>query len=78
MAAPLRYFGSLHPLPEWAQNGYWIVPAQLTIFCFHELRLEAELHFCCCTTPGYSHLRTAIEPFVQAQKIRNAFAAYCR
>lgn len=51
------------------QNGYWIVPAQLTIFCFRELRLAAELLFCCCTTPGYGHLRTAIESFVQAQKI---------
>lgn len=51
------------------QNENWIVPAQLTIFCFRELRLGAELLFSCCTTLGYSHLRTAIESFVQAQKI---------
>lgn len=47
----------------------WIVPIQLTIFCFRELRLAAELLLSCCTTPGYSHLRTAIEAFAQAQKI---------
>jgi len=51
------------------QNKDWIVPIQLMIFCFREMRLAAELLFCCCTTPGYSHLRSAIESFVQAQKI---------
>ena len=50
-------------------EGSWIVPTQLTIFCFRELRLAAEFLFCGCTTPGYSHLRTAIESFAQAQKI---------
>lgn len=54
---------------EKLQNKDWIVPVQLTIFCFREMRLAAELLFCCCTTPGYSHLRTAIESFIQAQKI---------
>ena len=47
----------------------WIVPVQLTIFCFREIRMAAELLFCCCTTPGNSHLRSAIESFVHAQKI---------
>jgi hypothetical protein len=54
---------------EHVSNGDWIVPTQLTIFCFRELRLAAELLLSCCTTPGYSHLRTAIEAFAQAQKI---------
>ncbi|MGH9616216.1 MAG: hypothetical protein ACRD28_05680 [Acidobacteriaceae bacterium] len=51
------------------QDGSWFVPAQLTNFCFREIRLAAELLFSLCTTPGFSHLRTAIESFVQAQKI---------
>ena len=42
---------------------------QLMIFSYREMRLAAELLFCCCTTPGYSHLRSSIESFVQAQKI---------
>jgi hypothetical protein len=54
---------------EYLQNHDWIVPTQLTIFCFRELRLAAELLFSCCTTPGNSHLRTAIESFAQAHKI---------
>jgi hypothetical protein len=51
------------------QNPDWIVPVQLTIFCFRELRLAAEMLLSGCTTPGFSHLRSALESFVQAQKI---------
>ena len=50
-------------------NPEWIVPVQLTIFCFRELRLAAEMLLSGCTTPGFSHLRSALESFVQAQKI---------
>ena len=50
-------------------NPEWIVPGQLTIFCFRELRLAAEMLLSGCTTPGFSHLRSALELFVQAQKI---------
>jgi hypothetical protein len=50
-------------------KGEWIAPTQLTIFCFRELRIAAELLFSCCTTPGYTHLRTAMEAFTHAQKI---------
>jgi len=50
-------------------NPGWIVPVQLTIFCFRELRLAAEMLLSGCTTPGFSHLRSALESFVQAQKI---------
>ncbi len=54
---------------EHVSTGEWIVPTQLTIFCFRELRLAAELLFSCCTNQGYCHLRTAMEAFTQAQKI---------
>ncbi len=50
-------------------NPDWIVPVQLTIFCFRELRLAAEMLLSGCTTPGFSHLRSALESFAQAQKI---------
>jgi hypothetical protein len=50
-------------------NNDWIVPVQLTIFCFRELRLAAEMLLSGCTTPGFSHLRSALESFVHAQKI---------
>jgi len=51
------------------QNPDWIVPVQLSIFCFRELRLAAEMLLSGCTTPGFAHLRSALESFVQAQKI---------
>jgi hypothetical protein len=51
------------------ENHDWIVPSQLTVFCFRELRLAAELLLGCSKTPGYSHLRSAIEAFVHAQAI---------
>lgn len=47
----------------------WLVPVQLTVYCFRELRLSAEMLLSGCTTPGFSHLRSALESFVHAQKI---------
>lgn len=63
-----NWIQALHSL-EHARKEEWIVPKQLTIFCFRELRLAAELLFSCCTNQGYNHLRTALEAFTQAQKI---------
>lgn len=50
-------------------DGNRVVPTQLTIFCFREIRMAAELLLSCCTTLGFSHLRSAIESFVHAQRI---------
>lgn len=54
---------------SFVKDGNRVVPTQLTMFCFREIRMAAELLLSCCTTLGFSHLRSAMESFVHAQKI---------